>query len=392
MPEAAKPPPILRKQAIMRRVILATLPCVAGAVYYFGWRTLAVIGVACAVGFLAEWLLARRRGEPASEAVFVTAILFGLVMPPTVPWHVVIFGILFAVVMTKELFGGWSRNVFNPALAGRCFVYVCFPVALTAVWAPPAQGTWGALGRWSTYDRDAKPDAPDAVTSATPMAKLKTASLEAARLEERALESATPATTAPGRGDGLDALRQVLKQNPELDPAREEQARLKTGPASHASLLLGRISGTAGVTSALLILVGGLYLFLTKTANRTIIITVIAAYAVFNQVLHWCGVPPVPDAGRAVLGGGFLFGAFFMATDPISAAKTGTGRIIYGIIIALGTMTIRNFSIFNGGLMFSILLGNMFAPIIDHTVTEHKKAKKASSREARKSGEKENST
>ena len=116
----------------MRRVMLAMLPCVGGSVYFFGWRSLAVIIVACAVGFIAECFFCRKRNEPVSEAVFVTGILFGLVMPPTASWHVVVFGMLFAVVITKMLFGGFGRNIFNPALAGRCFVYICFPVALTA--------------------------------------------------------------------------------------------------------------------------------------------------------------------------------------------------------------------------------------------------------------------
>ena len=94
-------------------------------------------------------------------------------------------------------------------------------------------------------------------------------------------------------------------------------------------------------------------------------------------MLNWAGVEPVPGALVAVLGGGFLFGAFFMATDPISAPRTEPARIIYGIIIAVCTVVIRNFSIFNGGLMFSILIGNMFAPILDYAVRAYKEGQKA---------------
>jgi Na+-transporting NADH:ubiquinone oxidoreductase subunit B len=141
------------------------------------------------------------------------------------------------------------------------------------------------------------------------------------------------------------------------------------------ALALGRISGTMGVTSALLITIGGLYLFYTKTASRTIILSLITTYAVLNQLLYWFGVEPVPGAMTAVLGGGFLFGAFYMATDPVSAPKTQPARIFYGIIIAVCTTVIRNFSIFNGGLMFSILIGNMFAPLLDHVVREYKAGK-----------------
>jgi Na+-transporting NADH:ubiquinone oxidoreductase subunit B len=132
-----------------------------------------------------------------------------------------------------------------------------------------------------------------------------------------------------------------------------------------------------GVTSALLITIGGLYLFWTRTASRTTILTLIATYAVLNELLYRLGVEPVPGAWPAVLGGGFLFGAFFMATDPVSAPKTEPARVLYAIIIGVCTVVIRNFSVFNGGLMFSILIGNMFAPILDYAVRAHKSAKKA---------------
>ena len=142
-------------------------------------------------------------------------------------------------------------------------------------------------------------------------------------------------------------------------------------------LIFGRISGSMGVTSALLILIGGIYLFWTKTASRATILSLIISYAFLSQVLNWCGVEPVPGAVTALLGGGFLFGAFFMATDPVSSPRTYEARIMYGILIAVCAVVIRNFSIFNGGLMFSILLGNMFAPILDVAVKSYKEKQKA---------------
>ncbi|MFH1715832.1 MAG: RnfABCDGE type electron transport complex subunit D, partial [Planctomycetota bacterium] len=158
---------VLKKQPIMRRVLVAMLPCVAGAVYFFGWRSLIVVAWAAVVGFVVELIFTRSRREPVSEAIFVTTTIFALIMPPTVPWHVLTIGTIFAVMFAKEVFGGFGRNIFNPAMAGRCFVYVCFPVALTGTWAPAASGPWGALGNWTTISRE------DAVTSATPMAHLK---------------------------------------------------------------------------------------------------------------------------------------------------------------------------------------------------------------------------
>lgn len=304
----------------MRRVLLATVPCIAGGVYFFGWRSLASVLVCCLFGFLTEFVFCRKRGEPVTEAVFVTSILFALVMPPNVAWHVQIVGVVFAVMFSKEVFGGVGRNFFNPALAGRCFIYICFPVAMTGLWPESAPfGGIGALGQWSTASN------VEAISGATVMALAKAGG------------------ETPGLGD----------------------------------LFLGGLNGTMGVTSAMLILLGGVYLFYTKTANRTTIISMVSTYAIINQVLILCEVINIDSSLSAVLGGGFLFGAFFMATDPVSSPRTHWGRIYYGIIIAVSTTVIRNFSIFNGGLMFSILLGNMFAPIIDHGVKSFAARRKA---------------
>ena len=330
---------LLRKQPAMRKVLLALVPCAAGSVYYFGWRSLAMILFCCAWGFLLERLFCRKRNEPVSEAVFVTAVLFALIMPPGVGWHVLAVGMGFAVIFSKEVFGGFGRNIFNPALAGRCFVYICFPVALTGVWQPPASAPLGALNRWTTA---VWPDGTTATTGATPMAQLKSGHLV--------------------RSWDADAVRSIPYR-----VSDQEQIKISNIALLKAQLF-GNISGSMGVTSVLLILIGGVYLFWTKTASRTTIISVILTYIVLNQVLYWLGVKPVPGAWPAVLGGGFLLGAFFMATDPTSSPRTDAGRIFYGILIGTATLVIRNFSIFNGGLMFSILLGNMFAPIIDYGV------------------------
>ncbi len=318
------------KQPIMSRVLAALLPCVAGSIYFFGWRSLAMVLVAAVVGYFTEYIFTRTRSEPVTESVFVTSTIYTLIMPPTVPWHVFIIGIVFAIMFTKEIFGGYGRNFFNPAMAGRCFVYVCFPIAMTAAWAPVAQEKWGALDRWTTVSPT------NAVTSVTPMAELKSGALGFAH-------------------ESNEGKRKI-----------EKTVFLK-------QLFFGRISGTAGVTSAMLILIGGLYLFITKTASRTIILSTIITYAVLSELLYMLNVKPVNEAIAAVLGGGFLFGAFFMATDPISAPRTEPAKIAYGIIIAVCTVIIRNFSIFNGGLMFAVLIGNMFAPLMDKIVREFKK-------------------
>jgi Na+-transporting NADH:ubiquinone oxidoreductase subunit B len=297
------------------------------------------------VAFIVEFIFTRRRREPVSEAALVTSTIFALIMPPTVPLHVAAIGVAFAIMFAKEVFGGFGRNIFNPAMAGRCFVYICFPIALTSTWAPAANGPWGALDRWTTAP------ASDAVTSATPMAYLKTGQI--------ILE----------KGDDKEAIARIP-----FKIETDQRVHIRQNRFLQA-LTFGRISGTAGVTSVILILIGGIYLFYTRTASRNIILSLVVTYAVLNQVLYWSGVKPVSGALPAVLGGGFLFGAFFMATDPISAPKTEPAKVIYGILIGVCTTVIRNFSIFNGGLMFSILIGNMFAPTLDYAVKAYRASK-----------------
>jgi Na+-transporting NADH:ubiquinone oxidoreductase subunit B len=331
----------LRKQPAMRKVLLALVPCILGGWYYFGIRILAMIGFCCLWGFFLEWLFCRKRKEPVTEAVFVTAVLFALVMPPGVGWHVLAVGMAFAIIFSKEVFGGFGRNFFNPALAGRCFVYICFPIAMTGVWQPAAEGPWGALTRWSSAVQD---DGTVAVTSATPMAHKK-----AGRIQLGGWTDPVTPTSIPFQ----------------IDP--KEQITVSKWTMMKG-LLFGRISGTMGVTSVLLIAIGGIYLFITGTASRTTILSVVLSFAIFNQIFYWFHIGPVPGAWPAVFGGGFLLGAFFMATDPVSSPRTEPAKVIYGILIALATLVIRNFSIFNGGMMFAILLGNMFAPILDVAV------------------------
>lgn len=292
----------------MRRMLLAMAPCILASIYFFGWRSLAIVLVSCAAAFATEYLFCRRRHEPVSEAVFVSGVIYALIMPPTVPWHVLVIGIVFAIMFGKMLFGGFGNNIFNPAMVGRAFVYVCFPVALTATWAPAAAG-WSGLTVWTTAL------SPHAITGATPMALVKAG---------------------------------------------------QAAPPPLLALLIGRVSGTMGVTSALAILLGGIYVFWTRTANRWIIGTVIVTYAALNGLLVLLNVRGAPGVVPALLGGGFLFGAFFMATDPVSAPRTRPAKVVYSIIIATATVIIRNFSVFNGGLMFSVLIANMFGPILDH--------------------------
>ncbi|MFW6189735.1 MAG: RnfABCDGE type electron transport complex subunit D [Planctomycetota bacterium] len=303
---------LYRYQKVMFRVVYATVPLMLAGVYFFGWRVLAMVAVSVVAGSFAEWLFCRARGEPISSAVFVTAVLYALILPPRTPFYVVVVGIVVAIVFGKEVFGGYARNIFNPALVGRCFVYVCFPVALTAEWLKPFAEWPAGLVHWAR--------SAEAFTRATPLTMYRT-------------------------GEGATALWRML---------------------------IGNVGGTAGATSSLLIVGAGVYLALTKTANWRLIVGTLLGALVASAAFHYGGAETVPGPVFTLFSGGLLFGAVYMVTDPISAAQSNEGRWIFGIEVGILTVIIRGFSNWYEGVMFAILIGNMFNPIMEHYLRRYK--------------------
>ncbi len=298
------------KQKMMTRVLISLLPVLLASVYFFGLRTLVLLSVVTITGIICEYGIMRLiDGSKAkvSEALFVTCLLFTLTLPPTVPFWIAAVGIAFGVVFGKCVFGGFGRNIFNPALVGRCLIYVSFPAYMTIAWAEPFSGFPGGLIRWS--------GGVDAMTSATPMISLN-------------------------------------KEGTMTD---------------HLRLFLGNISGSLGETCALIILVAAVYLIVTKTASWKIIVSCLASFAVLGSILYLTGVIAA-DPLFSILSGGFLFAAVFMATDPISAPKQEASKYIYGALIGVVAMIIRAFSIFTEGIMFAILIVNAFVPLIDRNI------------------------
>lgn len=297
------------KQALMRKVLISLIPIVIAAVYFFGWRALALIAVSCTAGVLTEWAFKRKGNKPVTEAVFVSSFLYALTLPPGTPFWVAAIGIAFGIMFAKEVFGGFGRNVFNPALVGRAFVYVNFPAFLTIQWSQPAQGLPGGFGLWLTPP-------VDALATATPMLAY--------------------------RASGF------------MEPLQ--------------NMFFGNISGSLGETSALLILLAGAYLIFTKTASWEIMASTVLGLLLANTAFNILDMSRVPTPLFGLLSGGLLFGAVFMATDPISAPKTQKGKWIYGLLIGLVTVIIRGFALFAGGMMFAILIANTFVPLIDEGV------------------------
>ncbi|MBT3295213.1 MAG: RnfABCDGE type electron transport complex subunit D [Verrucomicrobia bacterium] len=289
----------------MTRVLWALAPIAASSVYFFGWRALLLLVVVNAAAFAAEYAFTRRWKQPASAAVFVSGTLFALSLPPQLPVGMAVLGIVFGIVFGKMVFGGFGKNIFNPALTGRAFIYVSFGRHMTGQWVDPVEGSLGGFGAY----------AADAVTQATPCMALKA-------------------------GEAVPLLH----------------------------LLLGTTSGVLGGTSALLVLLGGSYLVWKKAANHRIVVGCLAGYLVMQAIFWSIGCAGVASPLHGLLAGSVLFGIFFYATDPVSGPTTQQGRWIYGAFIGSMSSLITVFSAWPEGTMFAILLANMFAPIMDHAI------------------------
>lgn len=306
----------IQKQQAMRNVLIGLTPLILAAIYFYGWRFLALYVVVGATGLLSEWFMAKKYNYKVTESLFVSCTLFALSLPPTVPLWIGAVGIAFGIIFGKMVFGGFGRNIFNPAITARAFVYISFGVPLTARFVAPQTAISlfpAGFGVWAS--------GADSVAAATP---------------------------------------------------------LYTASANHLSLFLGNVSGSFGETSALLILIGGIFIIYKKAANWKLVVSSIVGFILLQTILWLTGIANATDPLYAILSGSFLFAAFFMITDPVSASQsTDIGRIIYGASFGILTVLIRVFSTWTAGVTFAILLVNMFAPLLDYMIKQQKAKKKA---------------
>lgn len=305
------------KQKMMRTVIFSLIPLIFSGIYFFGWRTLLLLLVVTFFGVGTEYVFEKKYKKKVSEAIIVTCILYTMTLPPTTPYWIAVVGIIFGVIFGKEVFGGFGKNIFNPALVARAFVYVSFPAPLTIQWVKSAIGLPGGFSTYLT-------ESIELVSQATPMLLFR------------------------------DTGKMVSPLN----------------------LILGNVSGSIGETSTILIVLAGIYLIYKKVASWQTMAGCIIGFLGLNSILFLLGSSQVPNPLYGLIAGGFLFGTVFMATDPVSSPKTKEGRWIYGIMIGIVTVIIRGYALFAGGMMFAILIGNTFAPIIDEGVNAYKKYRK----------------
>lgn len=301
----------------MWAVVIALLPALGGSVYFFGLRALVIVllGTASAVGFdaLAQRLFGRKVTIDDGSAA-ITGLLLAYNLPPGVPFWLPVVGAAFAVIVVKQFFGGLGHNFVNPALAARAFLVVSWPTHMTSMWVKPAGGPLSGL---------------DAVSGATPLA-----------LVRRAAEFVP-------QGASLD---EIIRQANSLPMLKK--------------LFLGNVGGCLGETSALLLLVGALFLILIRVIDWRIpaayigTVVVLALILPGNRMMPWFHV----------FSGGIILGAFFMATDYVTSPIAPLGRVIFGFGCGLLTMLIRLYGGYPEGCSYSILLMNVATPLIDRLV------------------------
>ncbi len=259
------------------------------------------------VGGFWEVLFATVRDHEINEGFFVTSILYALICPPDLPLWMVAMGISFGVVIGKEIFGGTGKNFLNPALTGRAFVFFAYPAAMSG------DSVWVAV---------------DGFTGATALSVVAS--------------------------DGLAALQSQM---------------------TWMDAFVGRLPGSVGEVSALAIFMGGALLLYTRIASWRIILGVMIGMVGLSTLFNTIGSATnpmfaMPWHWHLVLGG-FAFGMIFMATDPVSASMTNTGKIWFGVLIGVMVVLIRVVNpAFPEGMMLAILFANLFAPLIDHFVVE----------------------
>lgn len=350
----------------MSLVIVALLPAVAAAYFSFGWRVIAIIMVSYIAGGAVEVIFAVIRRHDIHEGFLITGLIFPLVLPPTTPLWVVAVGVVFGTMFGKEMFGGTGRNIFNPALVGRLFITIAFPAIMTMSWQTPfASG-------------------PEAITAATPLTTYKSTAqasvvnpevVEAGAGQVLFTNAAAVAKSTQNPQSEFDGVKVYCMGDSAYQKAANHR---RVGPdnaervVSYADLLIGREPGSMGETLRLAVIAGGLFLMVLRVSNWRIPVSYILTVFVFAAIGSYFLPARIAPPLFQVLAGGLLFGAMFMATDPITSPFTKAGKYIFGISCGVLTVLIRSFSGYVEGVMFSIVIMNAFTPLIDQIVLSFK--------------------
>lgn len=324
---------------IMSFVVIALLPALLFGMYNIGYQNFAAAGklaeasfwnmflfgflavlpkliVSYVVGLGIEFAWAQWKGEEIQEGYLVSGIIIPMIVPVSCPLWMLALACAFSVIFVKEIFGGTGMNIFNVAVAARMFLFFSYSSAMTGdrVWV----ATNSIFGLGNTL--------PDAFTAATPLGQLATGSMP---------------------------------------------------DASLADMIIGFIPGSIGETSVIAIAIGAVILLWTGIASWKTMGSVFAGGIVIAVLFHALGMTPIQWYEHIVLGG-FCFGAVFMATDPVTSARTGTGKYYYGFFIGALAVIVRVMNPgFPEGMMLAIFFGNMIAPLIDYCVVQRNISRRA---------------
>ena len=296
-------------QRNMYGVCVALLPALAASLWFFGLGAAIVMltSVASCVFFewaIAKFILKRERITITDGSAVLTGMLLGFNLPSNLPIWIIIIGALVAIGIGKMTFGGLGCNPFNPALAGRIFLLISFPVQMTS---------WPEIKQYMAYT--------DATTSATPLSLMQ---------------------TAIATGDAS-----VLEQLPSLE-----------------EMLLGAMGGSLGEVSALMLLLGTVFMLWKKIITWHIPVSILGTVAVFSTALHLWN-PAYAHPLAVLMSGGLILGACFMATDYVTSPMSHRGQLIYGVCIGLLTVVIRNWGAYPEGMSFASFTMNAFTPLIN---------------------------
>ena len=300
---------------LMYNVVLAMIPALAVTLFYFGIGALVVTAisiVACLIfEFLIQKYLLKVKPSITDGSAIVTGLLLAFNLPSNLPWWIVIIGALVSIGIGKMSFGGLGRNPFNPALVGRVFLLISFPVQMTS-WPLPIQSRMAYM---------------DAVTGATPLAVVK-----------------------EGLGKGVP-MSELAHQIP-----------------SHMELFMGAMGGSLGEIAAFALLIGFFWMLFTKVITWHIPVSIIGTITIFTGILWLINPETNADPLFHLLTGGVMLGAIFMATDYVTSPMHPKGMWIFGIGIGVLTVLIRVWGAYPEGVSFAILIMNAFVPLINQYI------------------------
>ncbi|MCE9687695.1 electron transport complex subunit RsxD [Shewanella sp. AS16] len=325
----------LHTATVMQRVILCLLPGLVVQCVFFGWGTLiqVMLAIAVALGSEAAVMKLRRRNPAAAlgdNSAMLTAVLLGVAIPPLAPWWLIVIGTVFAIVIVKQLYGGLGHNLFNPAMAAYVLLLISYPVQMTS-WVAP-----------STVAQQA----PDLLASLQAIfGSLTSSELKLYSLGIDGVSMATP----------LDTLK----------------TDLALGLTSSESLSKAIFDGSTGVGwfwVNLAYLAGGLVLLKLKAIRWQISTGILVALFVCASVGWMLGPDNHASPLLHLFSGATMLAAFFIATDPVTAATSNRGRFLFGALIGMLVYFIRTFGGYPDAFAFAVLLANLCAPFIDYYV------------------------